>query len=58
MNRQLFIRLASSHTPPRKMLIADTISMSDRLPLIKYIFSDRDEVGVFEYLSTEGSRLC
>ena len=39
------------------MLIADTISMGDRIPLIKYIFSDRDEVEVFEYLSTEDSRL-
>ena len=32
-------------------MISDTLSMDERIPLIKSIFSDRDEVVVLEYLS-------
>ena len=31
-------------------MISDTLSTDERIPLIKSIFSDRDEVVVFEYL--------
>ena len=37
--------------PAWKRLISPTISTDERIDLIKSIFSDRDEVEVFNYLS-------
>ena len=46
------LTIPSCRNPPVwKRLISDTLSTDERIPLIKYIFSDRDEVVVFEYLS-------
>ena len=43
--------LASSNPPPWKRLINTTLPTNERIDLIMSIFSDPDEVGVFEYLS-------
>ena len=37
-------------------MISDTLSTDERIPLIKSIFSDRDEVAVFEYLSGDDAQ--
>ena len=37
--------------PAWKRLISPTVSTEERADLIKFIFSDRDEVEVFNYLS-------
>ena len=42
--------------PAWKRLISDTLSTDERIPLIKSIFSDRDEVVVFEYLSGDDAQ--
>ena len=38
-------------------MISDTLSTDERIPLIKSIFSDRDEVVVFEYLSRDDAQV-
>ena len=45
-----------SNPPPWKNLIADTLSVDERIPLLTSIFSDRDEVEVFKYLSREDAQ--
>ena len=46
------LTVPSCRNPPAwKRLISDTLSADERVHLIKFIFSDRDEVVVFEYLS-------
>ena len=42
--------------PAWKKLISDTISTDERIPLIRSIFSDCEEVVVFEYLSGDDAQ--
>ena len=41
----------SSNPPPWKRLIDPQLPTNERIQLIKSVFSDRDEVEVFKYLS-------
>ena len=41
----------SSNPPPWKRLIDPQLSTNERIQLMKSVFSDRDEVEVFKYLS-------
>ena len=46
----------SSNAPPWKCLISPTLPANERTDLIMAIFSDRDEVEMFKYLSVKDSQ--
>ena len=45
-----------SNPPPWKRLIDPTLPVNERIPLITFIFSDRDEVEVFKHLSRDDAQ--
>jgi hypothetical protein len=49
--------LISSDPPSWKRLVDPTLSTKERIPLIRSIFSDPDEVGVLECLSGDDAQM-